>query len=319
MKLKELAPQVYASEVLPHSAELWAGRRDYETYVSQTLEVANSGYGKRHFRFMGFYDGQALAASCKSYARTIAYGHHRLNALGIGAVFTPAQLRGRGYASAMLALFLDTARAQGIDVVYLFSDIRPEFYAEIGFTELPSRRLSLRADGLPASRVQVVRLDSAAWPGVRRCFDLSERTRTWHFVRTPLVWEWLKLRMRHGSERSIGTEMNLVVYRGRSIAAYVLGARAPEHDLYILDEFGYCDDDAAALIPPLLRNAAGDLRRITTWLPPSGARHLLPRGSVRKRAEAILMAAALTPAGRTWLTAATLPQVYDGVWSADHI
>ena len=318
MKLSTIDARSYARDVLPLTAELWAGRRDFETYVSHCNEVAHSGYGKRHYATIGLFEGKQLLASFKRYERTLHAGAARLHAFGIGAVHTPGEFRGRGYASAMLAMALDRAREDGYDLAYLFSDIRPRFYQDIGFLPLPSRSISLRADSLPKSRVEVSLLDDKDWVGMRRCFELANRTQSWGFIRTPLVWEWIRLRMRHHSEHPVGVHTNLVVRRGRAIAAYVLGARAPEHDAYILDEFGFADAQAATLIAPLLRSAAGDLRRITGWLPPEFAREWLPRASVRKRSSAIFMGIGLSTQGKKWVTLASQSK-NDGVWSTDHI
>jgi len=319
MKLAPIDAAIYARDVLPLTAELWAGRRNYETYVAQTNEIATCGYGQRHYRTIGLYDGSKLVASMKRYERTIHFGAHRLQAVGIGALFTPAEFRGRGYASAMLAMMLDQARVDGCDVAYLFSDISPKFYNDLGFTTLPSRSMSVRADGLAGSRIEVQRLEDSDWTGIRRCFELGERLRPWGFVRTPLVWDWVRVRYRHDSEHPIGVQMNLVVRRGRGIAAYILGARAPEHDAYLVDEFGFADAEAALLVGPLLRAAAGDLRRVTGWLPPDPAREALARASVRKRAKAIFMAAPLSRNGGDWLALAGARKSSDGVWSTDHV
>lgn len=319
MKLEPLDAQRYARDVLAQTAPLWAGERSFERYVEHTLEIAQCGYGRRHYRTMGLYDDGSLVASFKRYERTIRHGGERLRAAGIGAVFTPETFRGRGYASAMLAMELDRSREAGFDVAYLFSDIRPQFYEELGFAALPSRSMSLRADSLPPTRIEVAALRDADWTGVARCFDLGERQRAWGFVRSPLVWTFLRLRMRQGSEHPGGVETNLVVRRGRAIAAYVLGVRAPAHDAFILDEFGFCDAQAATLVPALLRSAAGDLQRITGWAPPEFAQPALPRAAIRKRTSAILMAAPLSPAGKRWIAAAAAPPALDGVWSTDHI
>ncbi len=153
MRLEEIAATDYAKRVLPHTAELWAGRRDLDAYVAHNLEIARSGYGKRHFRTIGLYEGTVLVASCKRYERALHCGTQRLKAYGIGAVFTPVEHRGRGYASVLLAQVLDRARADGYDAAYLFSDIRPQFYEALGFRSLPSRAFSLRADRLSPKRV----------------------------------------------------------------------------------------------------------------------------------------------------------------------
>ncbi len=317
-RLVQIPADRYAREVLPLSAKLWAGRRDFETYARQTTEIARSVYGRTSFATFGFEDGGTRVASFKRYLRTIRFGDGTLRAVGIGAVFTPEGFRGRGYASAMLASMLDERRAAGDDVAYLFSDIRPQFYAEIGFTELPSRAISLRADTLPTTRVTVERLETRDWPAVQRAFAARDADRDWAFERNAAIWNWIRLRIKHGSEHATGSETNLVIRRGRTLAGYILGVRAPEHDAYIVDEFGWNERDED-VVAPLLRAAAGDLRRIVGWLPPDRARALLPRGAVRRRKDAIFMAAPLTKLGAAWLEVARAPDPADGVWASDHI
>jgi GNAT superfamily N-acetyltransferase len=319
LRLIELVPHDYAARVLPVSASLWAGRRDLETYVRQTVEIANSPYGKRFYRTFGLFEGDALLASFKQYQRTIRMNGKRLRAVGLGAVFTPLEYRGRGYASAMLAMLCDQRRAAGDDLVYLFSDIKPAFYAALGFIELPSRLISLRADGLPGKRIAVDPIAPRDWPAIGRCFQGLDSTRAWGFERDATVWNWIRLRILHGSEHPVGSQCNLAVRRGRTIVAYTIGVRAPEHDAYIVDEYGFSDAAGAALIPGLLRSAAGDLRRVVGWLPPDGARACLPRGSVRARPEAIFMALALTSNGRRLVELASDRSLGDGVWSTDHV
>ena len=45
--------------------------------------------------------------------------------LGIGSVFTPRELRGRGAASEMIAHLVEAAEAEGYEFAALFSDIGP--------------------------------------------------------------------------------------------------------------------------------------------------------------------------------------------------
>lgn len=318
-ELREIPVEVYAHEVLPHTAALWAGRRSFELYQSQTLEIAHSAYGKRFYRTIGLFEGSRLLASCKRYERTARVGSRRLRACGIGAVFTAQELRGRGYASAMLGALLDAARDEGFGAAYLFSDIRPQFYAQLGFTELPSRSISLRADTLDGGHVAAEPLGARDWSGVRGCFDALDARRGWALERSPLVWDWIRLRLRQGCEHASGQPVRLVVRRGRTVSAYLIGRREPVHDAFVLDEFGYADDAGREEVPRLLRAAAGDLRRVTGWLAPEGARQALPRGSVRRRPAAIWMAAGLTALGREFVQNAAAPAPFDGVWSTDHV
>lgn len=318
MRLREISPEVYAHEVLPHTAPIWSGRRSFDEYAAQTLEIARSLYGRRHFRTVGLYDGGKLVASYKSYERTLHHGEQRVASIGFGAVFTPEQYRGRGYASVMLATSLDRARMQGYQLAFLFSDIRPEFYAALGFHELESRAFSLRADALPSMRLDIARLAETQWRNIRRVFDRTEKRRRAGFTRDAAVWSWIELLARQGSQHRIGRETNLVLRRGGRIAAYVLGVRAPERDAYIVDEFGFADDAAATMVPALLRSAAGDLRRVRGWLPPDGARRLLPKLSVRKRRAGILMMAPLASEGAELLRAISTRDG-DFCWPTDHV
>jgi predicted GNAT family acetyltransferase len=319
MRLREISPELYARSVLPLTGELWAGRRDLDAYVAYWLEIARSRYGRRHYRTIGLYDGRRLVASFKRYGRAIDVRSRRLRAIGIGAVFTPSELRGRGYASFMLACALDRARSEGYDLVYLFSDIRPQFYAALGFRAQPSRMVSLRADTLPSTRLELAPLEEGDWNGVRRCFELGRAGRPAAFARTPLIWEWIRMRVTRDSEHTVGLPTNLVVRRGRGICAYVLGVRAPERDAYIVDEFGFADAAAAKLTPALLRAAAGDLHRVIGWLPPDGPRNVLPKGIVHKRKRSILMMAALSAGGRTVVDALSRASNADFCWATEHI
>ncbi|HET6276787.1 MAG TPA: GNAT family N-acetyltransferase [Candidatus Cybelea sp.] len=317
MQLREISSARYVRDILPQTAPLWAGRRTFDEYVAQTLEIARGAYGRRCYRTIGLYDGRACVASFKRYERTIRDGATSLRAIGFGAVFTPPASRGRGYASVMLATALDAARHEGYDLAYLFSDIRPQFYAEIGFTRLPSRRFSLRADLLPSTRLDLARLDDRDWSAVRRLFDRTESRRDLAFVRDAAVWGWVRTRVRRGSEHRNGEETNLVVRRRGRVVAYVLGVRVPERDYYGLDEFGFAGENGA-VIPGLLRAAAGDLRRVGGWLPPNGAREALPKLSVGARKNAILMVAPLGREGRAALRRALAERIELG-WAMDHV
>ncbi|MGP8100290.1 MAG: GNAT family N-acetyltransferase [Candidatus Cybelea sp.] len=319
MQLREIAPEIYARDVLPLTAPLWAGRRSFDVYVEQTLETARSGYGRRHYRTIGLFDGATLVASFKRYERLIRDGERQLHAIGFGAVYTPAEFRGRGYASVMLAAELDRARKAGCALAYLFSDIRPQFYTSFGFVELPSRDLTLRAADLPAQRVRPAALAAGDWNGVRRCFASCERERSYGFERSQSAWGWIMMRIKHGSEHAAGHEFNLVVRRGRGVRAYVLGARVPERDAYVVDEYGHAGEESAALIPPLLRAAAGDLRRIIGWLPPAGSRDLLPKGTTRKRNRSIFMMVPLRPDGRRLVDCILAERSGDFCWATEHI
>ncbi|MBV9407319.1 MAG: hypothetical protein JO164_00755, partial [Candidatus Eremiobacteraeota bacterium] len=220
----------------------------------------------------------------------------------------------------LLGAFLDAERAAGTDFAYLFSDIHPAFYERIGFFALPSRLITLRADALDAQRIAVTTLGEKDDGALRRCFEQCEARRPFAFRRTALDWGWLRLR--RGAPEYAGAQLALGVRRGRGLAAYVTGRRAVGADAFALDELAYAREDDAPLLLPLLRAAAGDLRKIQGWLPPLPVRAALPAGAVRRRIGATAM---LVPLGNgfraAWRNAAPrLRQARaDAYWSADHI
>jgi predicted N-acetyltransferase YhbS len=295
LDLVPLSSDDYIRDVLPHSATMWAYGRTFDDYVADFRALARSAYGKRRFRTVGLQIGNQTVCSCKRYERELHCGGQRLRAVGIGAVFTPPALRGRGYASALLGALLDAERAGGIDVTFLFSNIHPYFYERLGFVALPSRAISIRAASLEARKIEAIPIGDSDWAGVRRCFEALEQRRQFGLRRTPLVWDWLQARRASAPAGRV----DLALRRGRTIAAYVTGRRSVRADAYVFEEFGFSDEAGRAAIAPLLRIAAGDLRKVVGWLPPDVARDAVPHGAVKRRNEAILMIVPLSSLART--------------------
>ncbi len=270
---------------------------------------------------MGIRESERIVCSCKLYDRELRWGEKMLRAAGIGAVFTHPKERGRGYASAMLGELFDEERAAGSDLAFLFSDIHPVFYEKLGFVGLPSRILTMRAAALDGSPAGGVPPEARDWPAIRRCFDALETQRAWAFRRTPVVWDWMRLKWNAPADE--GTQpVALAVRRGREVTAYAFGRRVLGADTFVLDDFAFAGDEGRALLPALVRAGAGDLRRVSGWLPPPFAREALPRGSVRVRRNAILMLLPLSSAARSWWNGAreeTLAARWDAMWSADHL
>jgi predicted N-acetyltransferase YhbS len=319
--LKKISIEEYVRTVLPESFALWGDKRSFDRYVDDFRNVANSTYAKRREFTIGMYEAGELVASCKNYDRELRARDLSLRAVGIGAVFTPPRLRGRGYATAMLGALLDDERAAGRDIAFLFSDIHPAFYARLGFVALPSRLITLRASSLGDERIVATPLEARDWPAIRRCFEALDLAQPWSLRRTPLVWDWMRNRWNapvpEGSQA-----VHLVARRGRGVCAYVIGRRVPRQDHFVLDDFAFDGDEGKAAIGPLLRAAAGDLRRVSSWLPPPIARAALPAGSTRPRKDAILMIAPLSTTARSWWAAnkdAILRARADPCWASDHI
>ncbi len=251
-----------------------------------------------------------------------AHGSTPLRAIGFGAVFTPEQYRGRGYASVMMAAELDRSRSEGCDLAYLFSDIRPQFYTPFGFRELPSRRTDTRADTLPSQRIAAGQLHDDDWKGVRRCFEACESERGGAFTRGAPVWGWIECARAAGSEHVTGRAFNLVLRRPRGgIRAYVLGrsgtgARCLHARRVRFCRRRVCPADPGAAARRGRRSAAH--HRLGSAAD-ACARHAAQRVTSSKRTSAILMMAPLTPEGRHAVAGILAAKGGDFSWGTDHI
>jgi hypothetical protein len=192
-----------------------------------------------------------------------------------------------------MGALLDAERGAGVDLAFLFSSIHPLFYERLGFSTLPSRAISVRASSVEARKIEATTIGDGDWPAVRRCFEALEMRRPFGLRRTALVWNWLDARRRAQAGR-----VDLMLRRGRSTIAYVTGSRNVRADAYIFEEYGFSDEAGREAIGPLLRVAAGDLRKIVGWLPPDVARDALPHGAVKRRRDAIAMIAPLSSTAR---------------------
>src|SRR5438128_2047720 len=134
-------------------AALWGGGLAEEPFVGYQRRLARSPEASGRYRLLGWIDdggrGRLLSAF-KAYelggAGDGAGGAAGLlRVLGIGAVFTPPELRRRGHATAMLESALRAHQRSGFDAALLFSDIGAEFYEKLGFRLLESSECLLAA------------------------------------------------------------------------------------------------------------------------------------------------------------------------------
>ncbi|TAM56488.1 GNAT family N-acetyltransferase [bacterium] len=325
IRLERLNAEELAAQVLPETFKLWGYERSYEQYVTDLRDFEHSSFGKRSFSFHGVRGEHGRVQSCfKRYGREIAWEQRRLRAAGIGAVFTLPAERRRGLASLMLGAFLDRERDEGTDLAFLFSDLHPAFYERLGFTALPSRSFTARASSLARGRAVISAMEDADAGGVRKCYDVGAARRPFALVRTPVIWDAIRLRERQDEAspaQRFFQPVRLVVREGCTVRAYVKGWRQPRRDAYVLDEMGALDG-YEELLPTLLSAAIGDLGKVAGWLPPQPQRGVLPRGSVKRRSHAVLMLAPLSRTAQALWTQhgpTLLHATADPLWSTDHI
>lgn len=157
LEIIDRSRQRLLDQVLDETWTLWhdgLSRKGYETYNDAQLRTR---WGAAHLARVGLVEGGELLASAKRYHLTLAIEGRRVPALGIGAVFTPPERRGRGHAPALIERLCDDARKDGCRAALLFSEIGSKYYERLGFTVIPhatSDILVRSRDGAPAVLVR---------------------------------------------------------------------------------------------------------------------------------------------------------------------
>ena len=128
---------------------IWGGGLAPERFVDFQRRLADSPEAAGRYRLLGLFDGQRLLSAMKAYELGGGFASAPLRVLGIGAVFTPPELRRSGHARRMLEVAMEDYRARGFDAAMLFSDIGSGYYERLGFQVLRSDECIADASLLP--------------------------------------------------------------------------------------------------------------------------------------------------------------------------
>src|SRR6266481_3016312 len=128
---------------------IWGGGLSEDRFQAFQRRLADAPEAKDRYRLLGWFVDGTLTAAMKSYDLQGTCAGRPLRLFGVGAVYTPPELRRRGHAAAMLRAAMDAAKAQGANAAVLFSDIGVQYYERLGFWPLESRECAVDAVDLP--------------------------------------------------------------------------------------------------------------------------------------------------------------------------
>jgi GNAT superfamily N-acetyltransferase len=132
-------------QILDESHEIWSDRLTRPAYASYNAAQLRTPWGSRHLRRFALLDDRGtLLSSAKRYDLSASLDGRAIRVVGIGAVFTPAAVRGRGHARQLLDGIISDAAQNGAELALLFSEIEPRFYESMGFTLVPRHELLVR-------------------------------------------------------------------------------------------------------------------------------------------------------------------------------
>jgi predicted N-acetyltransferase YhbS len=172
--------------VLRDTWPVWGDGLSFEAYARYHRALRRTAWGETHVERVVLLDGTRPLASAMRHDLGARIDGRIRRVLGIGSVFTPRELRGRGAGSAIVAYLVDAANTDGYEYVLLFSDIGPAFYERLDFVPVPLEQATLaveRKGGAPAMLVragddrdlpQIAELGAARAAPARLALDRSE-------------------------------------------------------------------------------------------------------------------------------------------------
>ena len=127
-------------------------------YAQWNAAQLRTPWGRDHLQRLALVsDDGALLASAKRYRFDIRLDGEDARMCGIGAVVTPPELRGRGYARQLIDRLVEHERQAGSSLASLFSEIGLPFYERLGFRHVPLDEVTVvvkRKHGAPAMLVR---------------------------------------------------------------------------------------------------------------------------------------------------------------------
>ena len=270
-----VADRTLQEQILDGTYPIWGEGLSRESYSAWNRGQMSTEWGRSHLNRVALIDGGALLASAKRYDFEARVGAERVPVLGIGAVFTPVDQRGRGHARRLVERMVEDATARGCGYALLFSEIGAAFYESMGFRVVPRSLVSLKVvpkpdAGAPATFVRTGEL--ADLPGIAEISARYAEGATFALDRSAALigFGFARRRLLAGLSPAGRRQVEFfVAEEGGRAAAYVFITRGPSGA--VLEECGDRDPTGArigAILQVLAaREPADPLSRMTSWLP----------------------------------------------------
>jgi GNAT superfamily N-acetyltransferase len=280
-------------QILARTHPIWADGLTPHAYARYNDAQMRTAWGTERLRRYALVDGGRLLTTAKRYDLTVRLDGREIEAVGIGAVFTPQEERGNGYASLIIERLIDAAREDGAELALLFSEIGTSYYRRLGFTTVPQKELTLSvADKRGAAMVLVRTGEERDIPAVAAL--ASQMTATYRFATVPseafIRYSLSKKRLLAGfSSPGALTVEFFIVEEGAGAVAFAILTTAGEDDV-VLEMCGDRDPQGArvgAMLQVLRARTPAEAAPIIRgslppgWLPPQvTVERAVPSGSV---------------------------------------
>jgi predicted acetyltransferase len=239
--------------------------------------------------FVGCTEGR-VATSLGVYALEFRYRGEIVPGIAIGAVHTHVDFRGRGFAPQLIRWVEDDYRQKrGTAISLLYSDVKPGYYARLGYMECPAWEFDFQPDSVArledsaASGLRLIPL-SAAGPLMSRLYDGFHRELPISIHRSAEYWQYLERKAPRDEVFAIGSTADPAGY---------LRIGVHESSMVVRDFATRNADAAGALVAAALHvSGRTGAKHVVGWVPQLGDEflHLAAR-----RAAEVTMLKPLSP------------------------
>lgn len=263
--------------ILDGTYPIWNEGISREAYGRWNRAQMATVWGRDHLRRVALVEADRVLSSAKDYRFAAHLDGRLVSVLGIGAVFTPPEVRGRGHARTLIDRLIAQARDEGCELALLFSEIGSAYYEAMGFRVLPRPCFDIdvlpgRRAGAPATLVRSgepsdfdVMADIAARYREGAAFALD---RTADLIAFGVTRRRLLAGLGPAGVRDVEF---FVAEEGNRAVAYVVLTRGPAG--LVLEDCGNRDPTGARIGAVLqvlaARQPAAPAMRLRGWLPRS--------------------------------------------------
>jgi GNAT superfamily N-acetyltransferase len=145
-------------QILTESHEIWSDGLTPHGYAQFNAAQLRTPWGARHLQRFALLDDEGrLLSSAKRYQFRVSLDGRTVDAVGIGAVYTPEEQRGREHGRAIIERLVDAARSGGAQLAMLFTEIGTSYYERMGFAAVDLHQVLLSVVEKPGAPMVLVR------------------------------------------------------------------------------------------------------------------------------------------------------------------
>jgi GNAT superfamily N-acetyltransferase len=173
--------------ILDFTYPIWSEGLTPAGYKGWNAAQLRTPWGREHLHRFALVDEEdRLLASAKRYRFDARLDGRDVRMSGIGAVFTPPDLRGRGFASEIVEQLVERERQEGAALASLFSEIGQAFYKRLGFNLVPLEEVTINVTHKGGAPAMLVRAgDESDLPAIAAMHDIRSASARFRLRRDP--------------------------------------------------------------------------------------------------------------------------------------